>query len=255
METIKINAQHIGAQIKTLRQAKGWSLQKLSEVLATVDDAESGEPIKVGRGALGKWETGDNKIPLRYLVPLSAVLGVTPTVLLLGLPEHGGELQGKTLDLGGHEVTLERAYEWAYGERPLSDNAPRDVDPNDFVALVEAAQQAQSDRERFQLINRPHDVPPRLDVHGMLELERTGKLEALKDALGALFKAGLTPSELGLYVRERYIEEAPGTEVVNELTKDGWNAAEEIETAQGGEIIRHTVLRDKGHPRNVNRSN
>lgn len=244
-----MNAVHVGAQIKALRQSRGWSLQKLSEVLSTMKDAESEELIKVGRGALGKWETGDNKIPVRYLVPLSIALGTTPTVLLLGLPEHRGEMQQLTIELAGRDVLLQHAYEWAYGERPLDEEAPRPRDTVDFVAAIEAAHRREAARHEFRLLNRPHEIPARLDIHGMLELERVGKLDNLREALTPLFKAGLTPADLQSYMEERYIEELPGTEVATRLGAEGWENVEEIETAQGEEVVRRTDLRGKGHSR------
>lgn len=175
METFSINARYIGGQIAYARNTlRGWSLQRFSDELSQFPDPgkPDGSHIKVGRAALGKWESGDNQIPARYLVPVAVSLGVTPTWLLIG----GGSVNGHSweqdqLILGDKPVSYLQAWHWALGNYPISD----DEDP-----------------VSFQRRNRPNDPPGR----DPLRFKKEPSLQKMFQAASELRSSGATIADL-----------------------------------------------------------
>ena len=66
--------QAIGARIKELREANGWTQEDLVEELKEVDWVE--------RSTLAKWETGRQDFKTKHIIALAGVFGVTSDYLL-----------------------------------------------------------------------------------------------------------------------------------------------------------------------------
>lgn len=100
--------EQVRANLKQLREARGLSTGRLSQLLA-----EAGRPILPT--AITKIESGDRRVDVGDLVALAVVLGVNPNRLLLPFTDMTAEV-----DVPG--VGAVKAYvlwEWAEGQRPL----------------------------------------------------------------------------------------------------------------------------------------
>ncbi|GAA3037122.1 helix-turn-helix domain-containing protein [Streptomyces glomeratus] len=113
----------VAANVKRLRQARGWSLRALSEAL-------DGVGRKLSQDAINKIENGAKpdakqirRVDVDDLVALAAVLRVNPSALLLPLTDDPAQ----TIELTGvGEVDAERAWDWVDGEMPIEDVKPGD---------------------------------------------------------------------------------------------------------------------------------
>lgn len=179
METERIDARAMGQRMKRARaDVQQWSLQRLSDELSKLPDpgSETGEAIRLGRGALGKWESGANSIPLKYVIPLSVALGVTPNWLLLGEPAEGESMDSEGRQIGSHQLSLRAAWAWACGEVGL----PGELD-------LQAVQQRV----------RPHDAPS--GAAGQ-QLQTHPAASRLADAASELRREGASLSDIKFFL-------------------------------------------------------
>ena len=118
--------QTVAANIARLRNARGLSTYKLSELLAGLD-----RPIPPS--AITRIEAGARKVDVDDLMAFAVALRVSPTALLL-----------EPTTAGMHEITAaglvrgDIAWSWLYGERPLEEDLPTDDDGqawNDFQSF------------------------------------------------------------------------------------------------------------------------
>lgn len=146
-----VDAKYVGAQVRQARERKGWSLQRLSAELQEIRDPgkPEGGCITAGRAAVGKWESGDTQVPVRYLIPLANLLDVTPNWLLLGDGSAAERAWTDRVLVGDTFYPLSEVWAWACGDAPLPGT--------------------QNLRDA-QVVGRPHDSPSeiesdRLQVH------------------------------------------------------------------------------------------
>ncbi|MEV6524948.1 helix-turn-helix transcriptional regulator [Longispora sp. NPDC051575] len=160
-------AQRVSHAIHSLRTDAGLSLAGLGERLAGV-----GRPI--GEAVLSKVELGGRRVDVDDLVAFAAALGVSPNRLLL--PPEGSD---EPVDLTSTVTVSSRtAWQWASGERPLTESPPLE------------------DVDRFQLACRPHD-PPRVGLaHVAVHDAILGPVAA---ALAAALDAGLALTDVIAY--------------------------------------------------------
>jgi hypothetical protein len=105
-------AQRVAANIKRIRR-QVWNITtaELSRRLTALS-----HPI--ADTGITKTETGDRRVDVDDLVPISLALGVTPNTLLMPPVEHLGAAEWHRLTpavLG----TAEALWQWAQGEKPL----------------------------------------------------------------------------------------------------------------------------------------
>ncbi|WP_413753070.1 helix-turn-helix domain-containing protein [Streptomyces sp. R-74717] len=99
--------QHVAANVRRVREARGWSTYDLSRLLG-----KAGRPIAAS--AIAKVERAERRVDVGDLAAMAVVLGVSPSALLLPLTREG------TVSVtGAGEVPASTAWEWADGERPL----------------------------------------------------------------------------------------------------------------------------------------
>lgn len=80
--------QHMGERIRTLRRAKGWTIEQLVERLAL-------RGVTVSISAVSQWERGDTQnIKLPAFLALVQELGTTHEYLVNGPSEPGGRDSG-----------------------------------------------------------------------------------------------------------------------------------------------------------------
>lgn len=137
-------AQRVAANVRTLREARGWSLGALSTRLTDL-----GQPI--GIGVLSKLELGQRRVDVDDLTALAVALDVAPSRLLLSA---GADVAEQVALTPGLSVSEAEAWAWAAGDSPLSDKGG--VFDLDRV-------------ERFAGESRPHDVRDHTTVGELVE--------------------------------------------------------------------------------------
>ncbi|MGW7106998.1 helix-turn-helix domain-containing protein [Streptomyces xanthophaeus] len=101
--------RQVAANVRRIREVRGWSTYDLSRVLA-----KAGRPI--APSAIAKVERAERRVDVGDLVALAAVLGVSPASLLL----PNDDLPTKSVEItGAGTVPADTAWEWASNKRPL----------------------------------------------------------------------------------------------------------------------------------------
>ncbi|MFD3698500.1 helix-turn-helix domain-containing protein [Streptomyces sp. NPDC058646] len=101
--------RQVAANVRRVREVRGWSTYDLSRLLK-----EAGRPI--APSAIAKVERGERRVDVGDLTALAAVLGVSPSSLLLPLDDSPSRSVEVT---GGGSVGADVAWDWADGKRPL----------------------------------------------------------------------------------------------------------------------------------------
>lgn len=114
---LSASGRAVAANVKRLRQARGWSLRALSEALEGVGRKLSQDAInKIENGAEKDTKKQIRRVDVDDLIALAVVFNVTPSTLLL--PDT---IQGDAEITGVSEpVPAEDAWKWADGKRPLA---------------------------------------------------------------------------------------------------------------------------------------
>lgn len=105
--------QQVAANVRRIREGRGWSTYDLSRVLA-----EAGRPIAAS--AIAKVERAERRVDVGDLMALAVVLGVSPLTLLLPAntrgPRDGNGIptQAVTQVTGAGEVAVGDAWRWAW---------------------------------------------------------------------------------------------------------------------------------------------
>lgn len=102
----------VAANVRRLREAKGWSLQDLADALEQI-----GHPIP--RSGLGKLELRSRRVDVDALVALALALDVNPSALLLPSVIDASEL----LLTSSVAVSPSAAWEWVDGTFSLASSA------------------------------------------------------------------------------------------------------------------------------------
>lgn len=169
----------VAANVREVRRDRGLSLDELSQRLA-----EAGHPI--GVTTLSKLELDQRRVDVDDLVALAVTLDVSPNRLLLT-----GTATDEPLPLtSGGGVSEAKAWRWASGERPL------DHDPERPGQRVHSLQRY----ERFPEENRPHDPPDRMLAGELLDRDRRGELQPLREGYLAARAAGVPPGAVRTYL-------------------------------------------------------
>lgn len=108
--------RQVAANVRRLREARGWSTYDLSRVLEA-----AGRPIAAS--AIAKVERAERRVDVGDLAALAATLRVSPSALLLPLTDDPSESVEIT---GVGRVDAERAWDWADGEAPIERVEPGD---------------------------------------------------------------------------------------------------------------------------------
>ncbi len=152
------NGRYVAANLRRLRDARGWSTTQLAQRLADL-----GRPIQAT--GITKIEQGDRRVDADDLVALALVLGVNPNALLL--PDNGGDSVTLTPDI---EVAAFQAWDWADGKAPLLAAPSPLKDSNPYVSEVyddfirHARPTSERLRERHTAVRAARDVMARLHV-------------------------------------------------------------------------------------------
>ncbi len=108
--------RQVAANVRRVREARGWSTYDLSRLLDEV-----GRPI--APSAIAKVERAERRVDVGDLTALAAALRVNPSALLLPLTDD----PAKTVEITGvGEVDAERAWDWLDGEMPIERIEPGD---------------------------------------------------------------------------------------------------------------------------------
>jgi transcriptional regulator with XRE-family HTH domain len=173
--------ERVAENVRQLREARGMSLNELSEQLRAL-----GRPLR--ENGVSKIELGSRRVDVDDLVALAVALDVSPNRLLL--TAHASDDSKDMIDLvagGDPTVTTATAWRWACGDEPFEDL-------NRGVVLdLDRAQ-------RFSRENRPHEpmvLSPR-------EYEKhKDVLRRVVDAIDAARKRGLSLQDVVGYVSLR----------------------------------------------------
>ncbi|MGW5530257.1 helix-turn-helix domain-containing protein [Streptomyces xanthochromogenes] len=129
--------RQVAANVRRLREAKGWSTYDLSRLLAA-----AGRPIAAS--AIAKVERAERRVDVGDLTAFAAVLRVNPTALLLPFTDSGADSAEIT---GVGTVGADAAWDWMDGEMPIERIQPGDP----AGALLQFQFYARPSRRRLQL--------------------------------------------------------------------------------------------------------
>lgn len=149
--------QHVAANVRRVREARGWSTYDLARLLR-----EAGRPI--APSAIAKVERAERRVDVGDLTALAVVLGVNPSALLLPMKDGPADSIEVT---GARPVAATDAWDWADGKGPLR------VAEGDFDARLQFDLYARPGRRRNDLSTPDHITRAAADI--IAELAKDGR--------------------------------------------------------------------------------
>lgn len=149
--------QNVAANVRRIREARGWSTYDLSRLLR-----EAGRPI--APSAIAKVERAERRVDVGDLTALAVVLGVNPSALLLPMKDGPADSIEIT---GASPVAASDAWDWADGKGPLR------VAEGDFDARLQFDLYARPGRRRNDLSTPAHITRAAADI--IAELSKDGR--------------------------------------------------------------------------------
>lgn len=149
--------RQVAANVRRVREARGWSTYDLSRLLDEV-----GRPI--APSAIAKVERAERRVDVGDLAALATVLGVNPSALLLPLKDGPADSVEIT---GAGSVSAEDAWDWADGKGPLR------VPEGDFDARLQFDLYARPPRRRNEIQTPKHITRAAAEI--LAELAKDGR--------------------------------------------------------------------------------
>lgn len=209
METVELNKQYIGGQVRYVRDTiREWDLADLSAKLSDLG-------FNLGKNALSKLETGQRNMTAEELVAIAVALDVTPNRLLLGgsSPDDMGQV---VRIANTWEITLAEAWAWASGEElPDSSTPGADKSWSDHLRA-----------DKFRVENRPHRPPTTLAMDQYRDLVELGVFNAVTEAVRRVESMGYSSDVIVDHIETMGLMDALERAARRKIDEDAGDAPE-----------------------------